>query len=315
MNANDEMASTLKLLKSEIDKVESGYEDRLRQIVLREKNETSLNSKIDELASMQGEILTFNIGGELMTVSKFLVVNSIYENILKDVVVNIEKIGRSTDDISSVFIDRNPKSFYYITEILRKSYYHLLNNTCLKVKIPNGSNIAAFHHDLIFYFKEDVEKVLADFEITNGVTTLADQDGGIITKFTLSTAFPNKEVDRYRAKSGCDIKRFNSNKAFFVNYNSTLDFEFKEIILISSLEVKPFTSNLDNWVPTEGAGTFIFSSIDNTEWDFLAAMPDDYGQDISISYFMSFDPRMAKYLRFQTGDYTLSISYLKINTE
>jgi hypothetical protein len=311
---NSDVMCYIKDLKTKLFSLEDNYYKRLSELEHRESSENRLNDKVKDLVGLQSEVITFNIGGEKINVSKGLVESCIYDNIFKDVIDNILDIGRSLNDIENVFIDRNSKSFYSIIEIMRKA--KLVNSGQeAKVILPKGINYEAFIQDVHFYFKQDAEKVLEDillaYQGTNGLVYL-NQSASIVESVKVSTNLPNDNLDPYRASTYQDIRKKNSNKAFFVSYDSEFVVTLTNCTILNSLEVKPFTFDLDSWYPGEGAGTFIFTSLDNVEWDFLATIPEDYGTDHEAVYNVHFEQRYAKYIKFQTGDFTLSISHLKI---
>src|SRR2546430_1970505 len=114
---NEDMTSTIKLLKTKLANLEVNYEEKFQEVERRETKEVRLESKLEDLINIQKQIITFNIGGEYFQIGKQIVLSTIYENILRDVLVNIEQMGRDIEDIQNVFIDRNPRSFLYISEI------------------------------------------------------------------------------------------------------------------------------------------------------------------------------------------------------
>lgn len=311
------MTSTIKSLKDKLVSLENNYDHKLKELEQRESKETRLDSKLKEIITLQNDIITFNISGEYIQISKQLINNTPYDNIFRDVISSMEDMGRDLEEIQNVFIDRNPKGFFYILEIMRKGFNQLLRSESIEssLKLPRNINHEAFLEDVQFYFKQDGDKVLDDFGFfynKDKVRVELNSSGDLIIKYTLSSELPNDMLTPYRAHNIRDIKKQSSHKAFFVNYDSNIVFELSEIHMISQIEVKPFTFDMDCWYPGEGAGTFVFSSLDNVEWDFLNAIPDDYGIEHDNTYLINFDRRMAKYIKFQTGDYTLSIAYMKI---
>lgn len=308
----DDMSSTIKMLKNKLTNLEKNYEEKLVEVELREKKKQRLEEKLKTVVGLQKQLITFNIGGEYMQLNKKVIFNCGYDNIFKDVVTNIEKMGRSPDDIKNVFIDRNAKNLSHIAEIMRKSFNK--SSRDLKICLSSELDLKAFQADIEFYFKQDAENVMSDYEIykisLGKDTSISLSD--LITGFSIKTALPSENLDPYRANTVKDLLKKNNTKALFVSYDSTLVFELKEMTKISSIELKPFSFDLDSWIPSEGAGTFIFGSSDNIEWDFLNSIPDDYGTEFDITYLVTFDPKNLKYIKFQTGEFTLSISYIKV---
>jgi hypothetical protein len=312
---NSDVMSYIKDLKNKLFSLEENYCKRMKVLENREHAESRLDQKIKDLVELQKEILTFNIGGEKVNVSRNLIESCIYDNILKDVIENLLDIGRSSKDVENVFIDRSAKTFYYIVELIRKSKL-IHQNKEAKLIIPNAYDAKVFLNEVQFYFKQDAERVLEDivigYQTEKGVVYL-NQNISIIESCKVSTVLPNEMLDPYRASIYDDIRKKSSNKAFFVSYDSEFVVNLTHSTKLNSIEVKPFTFDLDSWYPGEGAGAFIFTSNDGNEYDFLAAIPDDYGSDLQVVYRIDFDPRVAKYIKFQTGDFTLSICYLKIS--
>ena len=315
-------------LKSKLFTLDMVYETKLKAHERREQNMKDLEKKFEEIQIQQGgNIIKFNIGGQKLLTNKHLVINSIFDSVLKDILKNLESIGRPLEDTSKVFIDRNPNYFKFILEIIRKSSDEFIKNNCelsLTSDIPLLLNskectVEALKEEILYYFKDDSEKVLEmfKFKYTDKINdnVLPSVIGGV-TSVLVSNELPSEELTKFRAKSFKDISKLTSKKAYFISYDSTITFEFERIRTIESIEIKPFTADLNFWVPCEGAGAFCFFGVNNTDFDFLATIPEDYGldfEDNTKTYKLTFNKQLAKYIRFQTGDFTLSISYIKFN--
>jgi hypothetical protein len=317
MSSSSDVMSYIKDLKTKLFSLEDNYSKRLKDLEIRESKITKLEQKMKDVIDLQNNVIFFNIGGEKVAVSKILIQSCIYDNILKDVIENLLDIGRSLKDVENVFIDRNVKQFFFIIEIMRKGSL-ILQGKQAKLKLPRNINHKAFIQDINFYFKQDAEKVLEDISLyyyeddNSSKIVYLNRTDSILLSCKVSTNLPNDLLDAYRASNIDDIRKKTSAKAFFVSYDSELVVELTYPTKIELIEVKPFTFDLDSWYPGEGAGTFIFTSNDNKEWDFLATIPEEYGSDMEMIYPVFFEPRVAKYVKFQTGDFTLSVSYLKI---
>lgn len=321
-------------LKNKLVDLEKAHNTKLENFNKRMKNYESLKLKYDELLSMQGDNVTFNVGGTKFSVNKQLVVSSIYDNILKDLLSNLEKVGKPITDSHKIFIDRNPLSFKYIVDILRLSHQayiksnldiDLISNLVVNIDCKQ-SNPSAFLEDVKFYFKDSTEKVLSHFvfkdynndEISNNYVSKKGDDSNI-SNVKVSTNFPSDQLNPYRAKNYSDISKKTSKKGYFINYDSNIIFELSNSFSVSKIEIKPFSANLDYWVPCEGANSFVFSSTTGIDgennWDFCCSLPDDYGLEWedNKTYTLNFDAREAKFIKIQTGDYTLSVSYIKIS--
>ena len=306
----DDLHKSLFQLKSNLENMEKDYSKKFNMLQRRENKQSILSKKTLELRQIQTDIIILNIGGEKIKVNFGIIAKSQYDSIIRDIVINLEQIGKGKENTKNVFIDRNPDTFYYIMEIFRNS-----NNN--KIYLPRKVLLHNFISDINFYFKEDAVSVLEDFNIfsTNYENDYVNyqETNSIYESYEITTELPGTELDYFRAKSLQDIMKKNRNKAFFISYDSSFTIKFNEIVTISSIEIRPFTASLEFWVPSEGAGTFIFTKLEeNDEWEFCNSIPDDYGIDIATPYFIDFDQKAAKYLKFQTGEFTLSISYLNI---
>lgn len=313
-------------LKSKLELLEQTHESKFKDFEEKKQTFSALKNKFEDLTKTQKSVIQFNIGGVKQTTSKCLIVESVYTNVLKDIISNMDKLGKSDKDISKVFVDRNPQSFTYILEILRKSYEAYIK--CgFEVSLINGLEVTIdtkdclienFKDDVKFYFKEDSELVLEQFtfKTLSGVSLLTQSDDSSITVNNISP-FPSEQLDVFRAKNFKDISKKNSKKGYFVSYDSYIVFDFSESKEISQIEIKPFSANVDFWVPCEGAGAFVFTNnTDNDEnWEFCNSLPDDYGLDFENdkTWTINFDKRITKKVKIQTGDYTLSVSYIKFS--
>jgi hypothetical protein len=316
-------------LKNKLFTLDKVYETKLKAHEKREQNMKELEKKFEDMKIQQGgNIIKFNIGGQKLITNRHLVINSIFDSVLKDILKNLESIGRPLEDSSKVFIDRNPNYFKFILDIIRKSSDEYIKNNCeisVLTDIPLLLNstectVEALKEEILYYFKEDSEKVLEMFKFKytdkeNDTSASSSVIGGVVS-VVVSNELPSEELTKFRAKSYKDISTLTSKKAYFISYDSTITFEFEKIRTIESIEIKPFTTDLNYWVPCEGAGAFCFFGLNNTDFDFLATIPEDYGldfEDNKKSYKLTFNKQQAKFIRFQTGDFTLSISYIKFH--
>jgi hypothetical protein len=133
----------------------------------------------------------------------------------------------------------------------------------------------------------------------------------LITKFTLSAPYPDDRLDIFKADSVDDIKSLDSYKAIFADFESTLIFEFGDIVKCSSIELRPFWGEFEMWYPGNGADSEVFSSIDGVSWQSLGYVPPDYGFDIECLHFIEFSQREFKYIKFETKNNAFSIAYIK----
>ena len=307
----EDLLKEIKQLKTKLFSLEESYATRIKAMEERDIRRKRLESKISDLVTLQLDVLKFKIGDVSFSVSNNLIQSCPYDNIFRDIISSVQDMGHSLEATEKVFIDRNPKHFLYILEIMRKSF-----SDKKVVLLPSKISSSAFLEDIHFYFKGDSDTVLEDFEIKQEITkkyVTVNINTDIIDSCKASTNLPSDNLEPYRASSYLDIKKTNSAKAYFVSYDSEFIVTLKQSATLSCIELKPFTFDLDSWYPGEGAGTFIFSSTDNVNWDFLSTIPEDYGADMESVYYVNFSPRNMRYIKFQTGDFTLSISYLKVS--
>jgi hypothetical protein len=307
----EDLLKEIKILKTKLFSLEDNYTTRIKTMEERDIRRKRLESKISDLVALQLDVVKFRIGDVSFSVSDNLIQSCPYDNIFRDIISSVKEIGKSVTCTEKVFIDRNPKHFIYILEIMRKSFS--VNKVVL---IPSKISSTAFIEDIHFYFKGDSDTVLEDFEIKQEINkkyVTVNINIDIIDSCMASTNLPSENLEPYRASSYMDIKKSNSAKAYFVSYDSEFIVSLKQSATLTCIELKPFTFDLDSWYPGEGAGTFIFSSTDNVNWDFLSTIPEDYGADMESIYYVNFSPRNMRYIKFQTGDFTLSISYLKVS--
>lgn len=321
-----EIVNSITELKNKLFSLEATYETKLKNLEKREKVRAEIRLKFNEILANQDSQITFNISGKKISTSKALIVNSIYSNILKDLLSNLEKIGRTTEETHKIFIDRSPEAFKYIIEILWKSNEaylkagldtSLISDLDLSID-PQIISIEAFKEEIKFYFKEDYEKVFEHFKFNfSGRNIVFQANQSMVSSVKVSSEFPSDQLNSYRAKSFEDISRISSKKAYFLSYDSTITFELSETQEIGCIEIRPFILDLNYWVPCEGANAFVFGSLtENGEFDFLGSLPEDYGLEFESHkkvYYVYFDKRNLKYIRIQTGDFTLSIAYIKFS--
>lgn len=320
-----EISGSVNNLITKLMLLDSAYETKLKNLEKRETSLADVKSKLREILNYQESKIIFNVGGKKKVISRHLIVGCIYSNILMDILENAEKEG-NVGKTQDVFIDRNPDSFYLIIDIIRRSseaFIHtgldisLISDLTLSID-SSTTSIESLKSDIKYYFKEDQEKVFEHFNFSVRGKQIKDENtDSTVSSVKVSTEFPSDQLSSYRAKSFDDISKIKSKKAYFISYDSTITFELREEQEISCIEIRPFIANLDYWVPSEGASAYVFGSLsENGEFDFLTTLPEDYGfefEDCKKTSKLYFDKRRLKYIRIQTGDFILSVSYIKFS--
>ena len=308
-------------LQDQLKNLDKDYDNTFDDMAIREKVNTRLISKVEELHNLQDNLLTFNVSGKLIKINKHLVINTGYVTILSGLMAKFELDNKSLDDLKSYRIDRDYDNFLVILDILRKKYTEKVlkyNDQIIKISLPKGCNVDIFREDLDFFFKADSEKVFDDFKFCYfdrsgerktlyGKTTNLTN---LICNAVCSSWFPNELHTPYKANSIDDIKSKTGFKAYFLNYQASLIFEFVEVVPVKSIEIQPFTADEDVWFCNDGAGDVIYWSLDNVNWNVLTAIPFDYGQGTSV---LTFSEVNLKYIKVQAGEYGTSLGYLKIS--
>ncbi len=314
-------------LKDKLEALDKAYQTKLKSTEMREDNFKEIENKFQEIQQLQNNVISFNIGGEFIKTNRQMIINSIYDSILKDFINDLTKMDKPLSNLTNIFIDRNPDYFKYILDIIRKSNEEYIKNNCdinLLSSIPFAVNsdlccIDTLNQEIEFYFRQDAEKVFDHFKFmySNKPNDLSSDIVNSVLNVKVSNILPSDELSKFRASTFKDISKVNSKKAYFISYDSTITFELDSEKELESIDIKPFTADLNFWVPCEGAGAFCFTSLtENGEFDFLCSVPEDYGldfEDQKKTYKINFDSRIVKYIRFQTGDFTMSISFIRFN--
>jgi len=314
-------------LKDKLEALDKAYQAKLKSTEMRENNLKHIENKLQEVQQLQNNIITFNVGGEFIRTNRQIIINSIYDSILKEFIDDLTKMNKPLTDLTNIFIDRNPEYIKYILDIIRTANEEYIKNNCdinFMTSIPFYVNsdqccIDLLNLEIDFYFKQDAEKVFDHFKFmySNKPNNVSSDIVNSVLNVNVSNILPSEELNKYRASTFKDISKINSKKAYFISYDSTITFELDSEKELESIDIKPFTADLNFWIPCEGAGAFCFTSLsENGEYDFLSSIPEDFGldfEDNKKTYKIYFDRRRVKFIRFQTGDFTLSISYIRFN--
>ena len=101
-------------------------------------------------------------------------------------------------------------------------------------------------------------------------------------------------------------------KAFFLDYDANVIFNFVENVRATTIQLRPFWLDLDCWYPGDGAGSKVYYSTDKSNWTFLSVLPSDYGYEMGMVHEIKFEEKEMRYLKFETKEYALSICFIKV---
>lgn len=331
MNAAREIANSIYEMRTKLEKIDCELEQNFGALDIRDAREQRLNKKLEDLKQKQNDIIYFNVSGKIFPVNKRMILECPYENMLTEVVKNLINSDK-LNDLQEICLDRNPKHFKVILDMIRKvddkrnnisDFYVNKNKIRIHLnplKIPNPQ---IFKEDLPYYFKnEALDKIFEDFKITyneseNMVKTLYGFNLNLtcfVEGIEVSQEYPNEMLAPYKTLDIDELsKTDNIMKAIFTDFDANVIFRFAEPIKLKKIELRPFWGDLDCWYPGDGAGSYVYYSMDKTNWEFLTVIPEDYGIMIDMIHTMEFDEHEMKYLKFENKQYALSICYIKLS--
>lgn len=322
---SEEIIKGLVEMRERLDNLESIYESKFSELEIRSEINQNTDRRLEKILSYQEDIININVSGHIFTTLKSNFLESKYYNVMKDIIPNHKE--------NEIFYDFDPKFFEALLDILRKSrpdYIDEMNEEEeTKVQLREGKikmslrahskNANMFSEYVLKFFRNDAERVMKDFKITFISKDVLIAPSGedltdLIMSYSLTKPYQDDYFQAYVAKTVSDITNDNSRKAFFLEYsNSVLLFTLSKSAYISKMIIKPFDSFPDYWVPSNGQGSKIYSSSDGENWEVLSTIGSEWGNGINGNKItFSFTPRVVKFIKFQTVEYELALSYIKI---
>lgn len=235
--------------------------------MFRFKYPVNANERMEALEQDQNNKILFNVGGVIFEVSKNTIEKSLYNSYFKDIL-------KSTDLKYEIFIDRSFQEFEVIIDILRTSsiFKHYKNNDLknvqkffnfIKSKIKD---VEILRDDLIFYFKNDFEKVVADFNLSQELQM--EETNNKIESFELINPNLDKRLDYmfYRAKEIKELNQRYCQKGFFFEIEGALIMKFEAPREIKRIELRPFYKDKDYFDDTQSHCVKIMASHDKLYW-------------------------------------------------
>lgn len=320
-NGAREITNYLESIRAKIQNIESRLVQESLEINHREENNKDTLSRLDEISLLQKNIVNFNISGKLYPIDKNMLLFSEYENILSNILRDrINKYGEENIDLSDILIDRNRKLFRIIIDILRSKADQI------KGRIPEGRidflvkcDPETLKDEIAYYFKgESYDKIFVDFKlyyIQNNETRILYSNNTSINQllldFKVLAPYPDERLDIFRASSIEDINSLDSFKAVFCDFESSIIFEFGDIVKCSAVDLRPFLGDFELWFSGNGRESKVEYSKDGITWQKIGNLPIDYGLDYDVIYSVEFGKEIEfKFIKFETENEALSIGYI-----
>jgi hypothetical protein len=327
LREKENISLELNFLRNKLMVIESSFDSKYTEIEKRISSDERNEIKITKLFEKQSQIIKFNVSGKLFTCNLLMFLNTEYDNYLTNLCDNLTR-KLKLSELETIVIDRNPKHFKTIVDIFRRRLDQLegvlpsvkqgrINFPLNQNKIKN---IQLFRNDLEFYFTPDTfEKLVNDFKITyqeDGVTKTIKGNiynpNSCLEQFEITNKYPSEFLEPYITSKIEDLLSLdNIMQGIFCDYDSSIIFNFSELVKLKKIDIRPFWGDLNYWYPGDGAGSHVLYSKDKTSWEFLTMIPDDYGFDMNLLHTMDFVEIECQYIKLEAKQYPLSISYIR----
>ena len=267
-------------LKDRLDTIEAQLSEQVKEIEDREEKWKRMDNKIENILNSQGEILKFNIGGKVYTISAYLIKSK------PDTLFNhlYNRLG-STEEI---FIDRSSKYSKFIINFLKTN--EIILSEFKKDELSILKEEANFYN--IIELEKSIQDRLKEVEILSFVFS-----GEYV--FNGKTAGTNK-ID--------DIKDKSLTKGICTDSPGWIEFELNSDWEFESIEIGGWKGDSSLWYSDNGAGASILTSLDKKTWKKVGTIPYGYGNKITT---VKLSKSSARYIKFEHSSY-LGIGYLYI---
>ena len=279
--------------KDRIMKLEELYIGKLEKLEERIIIHEDIDRKVDRLVNPK--LITINAGGKLFRLSKDLIINTPYNNILQ----NQLEGNRESDQL---FVDCSKKCFNVILQLLR------LGNEPPESMITSSMNCyfaemikkeVYLEYYLKSFFLNSSCKLFENFKIKSSYVpnNLVEN----ISYFHLSKPNEDPEFIHKTNQHYSDIFNDSNNKAFFLDKNSDLVIEFTTEIRICSINLKPYNGKKTNHFDS----VRLLKSQDGKDWKYITKLVEE-----SKEYSFKFSHVNLKFIKIETVK-QISIGRLK----
>jgi hypothetical protein len=249
------------------------------------------------------------VGGQLFYISRETITKSYFDSYFKR--LNLDK----SDEF---FIDRSFEDFDYILEILRQSClvtYSGSEEIIKTQKSISNCNIKdkeMFIDDLKFYFGKEYPRLEKAFGLS-GLSTYKDSNS-FIDKYEIVNPLRDQKLEYmfYLAKDIKELYTTNSRKGFFIESEGALIINLTVKSTLEKLELRPFVFDTDYYNHHDCYGVFVYGSLDNSNWKYIAKAKFSPQNDWIASVYLH--TATLKYIKLTTDKFNcpLSVSYIKL---
>lgn len=289
------------------------------EFMLKEKSGISSEEKIESIARIQrdDEKIEVNVSGDIFIISKQQIIESKYKNSFFNDIVKEKK--------TKVFVDREPKNFETILQILRfsseKLYFtkkvkeqkNRLFHNFLQIS-KNDPFLVYLQNDLKFYFKPDYEEVLKDFNLSEIFNE--KEINNKLTEIRVVDVYEDQKLHymNYLARDIDDIKNTFSRKAFFCNEKGYIVIYLSSVENLRKIQFRCFTFDKDIYDYTVEDDVKIYTSYeyDQETWCLQGTVSLNHQNEIEHIYELSIPDTRAKFIKFKPKYSPFSLNYLSI---
>jgi hypothetical protein len=144
---SDDLLNNLKNLKSKLFEMESTYETKVKTLEKRSNTLESINKKIDNLVTLQSDIIQIECDGKFYETSKPTIRNCILDNILKDMI-------KSNYNDDTYYVDLSRKGLKLVLNIMRFYSSEESANRTYDLYL-NSHDEEIIREQLNYFFKND----------------------------------------------------------------------------------------------------------------------------------------------------------------
>lgn len=314
----------LKHCREILTSLKNSYSLSNSAIEKRKMSNKDIDSRLKEFLLLQKGNYKYFVGGEEVECNRVLIDEMNYDSILQTRQLST---GDEKDRLRN-FIDADPCDFQIINEVLSHLYRvalekkdNLLNTKIISLFLPKNLTSQKFMELLQIYFPNSFMEICFDigiqyFSLSKKKYVIFECGSQLFSpKFTLSNQLEIKDIEKYMITSTTELNNGALRKALFVAVYTELVLTLKESKTVDTIVMQPFYDGFQNneWDPNQGGGSYIFGSMDNKEWDMISVVPDGYGAVLGEKFtFPMYERRTIKYIKFETGPFSLSIAFLHL---
>lgn len=274
--------------KQRILKLEDLYTSKYEKLEERILIHSALDCKIERTLKENSQVITINAGGKLFTISKNILLNTRYKNILQRQIETAEELPHE------LFVECSKKCFDLILQIVRfgnELPEEIITSSIILYMKQLMIKEVYLEYYMKSFFLHDCSRVFNDWCINRSsfVTPLEDN----IANFNLSRQNPDPELIHKNIKHFSELFKIKNHKAIYLDSNSDLVIELIHEVRIKKINLRVLTKS------DQYKGVKLLNSFDGEEWIYISKLGDSLNPEKHF-YSFNFSHRNMKIIKIKT---------------